>query len=261
MPYLFIILFLLLTCHGVTAQENRTLSLDIDLDVGVVDRPLDLEITVNNHGFVFLLPATILRPLISQRSTRVQLPAGATSISAFVDEIMLDPADYVVEINCLGCSDTVPQQYFRPEGNVTGLIPSAFINPEDLPPQIDVSLITRAQFTGQIRLLAGQVAERDLVFEIGVFNASSSFEIQNQRVTLNAGENEVSYLFRGLSRSSSTQLEVRASCMACGSVLPRSQTFDELLSTQIDSSDIDFEFDIQTQFFLNGVFEIILVEP
>jgi len=58
MPYLFITLFMLLAYQSVSAQDTRSLSVDINLDVGVVDRPLDLEMTVNNHSFVFIFPNT-----------------------------------------------------------------------------------------------------------------------------------------------------------------------------------------------------------
>jgi len=261
MPYLFITLFMLLAYQSVSAQDTRSLSVDINLDVGVVDRPLDLEMTVNNHSFVFIFPNTILRPITSQQTTLVQLPAGATSITAVINDILPEPVDYTVEINCLNCSDTVPRQYYRPKGNVTGLIDSAYIDPVDLPPQIDVTLITRAQIRGQIRLMPEQIAERDLVFEVSVFNPGSSSALQSEQVILGAGQNDINYVIRGLTRSPTNQLEVRARCLDCGAVVPSEQTFGQLVSTQSDANSIDFVFDTENLFFLHAVLKLILLEP
>ena len=257
----FVPLLLLLMCQGVAAQDTQSLSVDLNLDVGVVNRPLDLEITINNHSFVFIFPATIIRPITSSQSTLVTLPAGATSVTAFLDDLVLDEVDYTVEINCLGCADTVPQQYFSPEGNATGQIDSVFLDPDEFVDQIDVSLITRAQISGQIRLLPGQLAESDLEFEVSVINALTLSELANTQITLAAGQNNVDYLIRGLTRSATTQLEVLARCLNCGGIFPRSQTFSQLLSTQTDSTDIDFEFDTENLFILNGIFHEILSEP
>jgi len=260
MPYLFIALLLSLTCQSVLAQDARSLSVDIILDVGVVDRPLDLEITVNNHSFVFIFPTTIIRPITSSHSTRVQLPAGETSITAFIDDIVLDQVDYTIEINCLACSDTLPQQYFRPEGNATGLINSAFLDPMDFPSQITTSLITRAQITGQIRLVADQLDEQDLLFEVNVINEGSTSVLKSAQVTVAAGQNEVNYVIRGLNRNAS-QLEVLARCLDCDSIVPSAQTFSDLVSAQTDATGIDFEFDTQSQFLFNGIYFLLLSEP
>ena len=260
MRYLLVTLLLLFYCQSAAAQGNRTLSLDINLDVGVVDRPLDLEVTVSNHSFVFIFPNTIIRPLLSQRTTTVRLPAGAQSVTAFIDEILPDPTDYVVEINCISCVDTVPQQYYRPQGNITALGDSAFIDPDDLPSQIDVSLITRAQITGQIRLVADQLAEQDLLFEVNVINEGSTSVLQSAQVTVAAGQNEVNYVIRGLNRNAS-QLEVLARCLDCDSIVPSVQTFSDLVSAQTDANGIDFEFDTQSQFLFNGIYFLLLSEP
>jgi len=242
------------------AQESRSLLINVGLDVGVVERDLSIQATVNNHSFVVItvFPFVAIQPISSQSSVLFQLPKGETEAIVFIEDILADPVDYSVEFNCLNCVDTVPRQFYRPDGNSTTLAGATFIDPEDLPLQISSDLITRAQISGQLSLLAEQTIDRELVFEVAVSDFSTGNVLQSQRVRLMAGENSVNYIFRGITRNAFVDLELSARCVTCIGISPISQRFNQVLSTQSDSQDIDFIFDAEAGFLLNGVLDLIL---
>ena len=260
MARLFIFIFLALASPHLLAQETRSLLVNVGLDVGAVERDLSLQATVNNHSFVVIsvFPFVAIRPITSQNSVLFQLPKGETEAIVAIEDILLDAVDYTVEFSCLNCADTVPRQFYRPSENSTALAGATFIDPEDLPLQISSNLITRAQISGQLSLLAEQTVDRELVFEVAVSDLTTGNVLQSQRVTLMAGENSANYRFRGIIRNALVDLELSARCISCFGISPISQRFNQVLSTQADSQAVDFIFDAEAAFPLNGVLDLIL---
>ena len=257
-----LILFIGLVIYSVqgAAQEDRSLIINLGLDVPSIDRDLDLEITVSNHSFVVvsIFPFVSIRPITSQQRVFTRLTAGQSEVLTTVQQILLDTVSYVVEINCLGCTDTVPRQFYRTEGNTTASVNSTFINPEDLPEQITTRLITRAQISGQLSLLPDQISERNLVFEVSATDVVTGTIVGSQIFNLGAGESSVNYFLRGITRRPTDEIEVVVRCRQCIGVLPNIQTFDQTFSTQEDVFAVDFVFDAQAGFLINGVLDLIL---
>ena len=243
------------------AQESRSLVVDLSLDVGQVERSLSLQVTVFNHSFVVVsvFPFVAIRPITSEVSTLVQLSSGQRRVTAVVEDILADTVSHRIQIECLNCSDTIPRQFYRPEGNTISMPNSIFLNAEDLPAQIESNLITLAEIGGQISLINGQSLDRDLVFEVSARPVLTGSELQSQTVTLEVGQNSVAYLLQGLTRNTN-DIKISARCMACRGVAPVSQIFPQALSTQANLRGIDFNFDADAVFRLNGVLDIILHE-
>ena len=256
----FLFIFLALSSQHVYAQQTRSLTVDLSLDVGIVERTLPLQVRVTNHTLVVIsiFPFIALRPITSERSVQLELPSGAGQITALIDGISTDTVSHRVEITCLGCADTVPTQFYRAEGNTTSMPASVFINPQDLPTQVTSRLITLAQISGRLSLLPSQVNEEELEFEIAAVDSVTGSIIGSQLVLLPAGENFVDYQLRGLSRQINNLLEIRARCISCAGIFPLFQSFPQTLSTQSDSQSIDFLFDAEPSFKLNGVLYLIL---
>lgn len=261
MRRIFIFILLLIFYSPLFAQDTRSLVVNMSLDVGSVERSLSLQVSVRNHDIAIIPPFfLILRPITSERTVLVQLPAGQTDVSVLVDEILPDPVIYSVQIQCLDCDDTIPTQFYSPQGNTTSMPDSIFIFPEDLPAQINTNLITRAQISGTIELLVGQSADRELIFELSAVDLLTGLELQSRRVSLMPGMSSVDYVLRGLIRQPFDNTELQVRCIRCAGALRFPQVFPQVLSTQVDLQGINFSFDVNPDFRLNGVLDIILHE-
>jgi len=222
------------------AQTTRTLEGRIDLDVGSAVKDLALDIVVNNHSFVVLPPAfTIVRPIQSSVITRVNLIEGQNSVSYFLNDIINDPVDYTVQIRCIGCADIIPTQIYTPEGNQFGFPNAAFIDPGDLPAQLNLNAISRAVISGQITLQ--NPAERDLSFTISIIDPANPNIIlaTNGSLEISAGDSNIDYQFTNLARSNDS-FQVQFRCKNCFGHARSIQTFERLLSAQTNHSNIDF---------------------
>lgn len=237
------IFLVLLTCSwSVTAQTNLSLQGTVFFDVPPA-RDITVEISVRNHSFVVLPPPLgFIRPITSSVMTVVSVPNGSQSISYLIEDIEPDPVDYTIQIKCLGCSGTVPTQYYTMNGNATGLVNSAFIDPLDLPSELNLNLITRGMISGEIELL--NESSQDLEFIVEAFdNNVPEFAIaQSPPIVLPAGELIVDYQIRGIRRNN-VQLRLEAKCENCFGRARKPQTFERLLSSQEDHNGINFSFE------------------
>ena len=82
----FLFIFLALSSQHVFAQHTRSLTVDLSLDVGTVERTLPLQVRVTNHSFVVIsvFPFIALRPITSERSVQLELPSGAGQILSLI---------------------------------------------------------------------------------------------------------------------------------------------------------------------------------
>ena len=184
------------------AQDTRSLSGTLRLDVGPSDNDRNIEITVRNHLFIVIPPNfTILRPILSSESVIVQLAEGSSQVSYSIDNIITDPVDYSISVRCLGCAIDIPNQFYTPNGNTFGLGLTAFIDPQGLPDTLDLTAITRAKIDGEIVL--NEVSDRDLQFELTVFSSENADDILStiSPIILASGQESVSYSIKGLNRS------------------------------------------------------------
>lgn len=230
----------MLFANMVHAQTTRSLEGLISLDVAPAVRDLTLDIIVNNHSFVVLPPPFgILRPIQSSVSTRIQILEGQTNANYVLDGIIDDPVDYTVQIRCLGCSDIIANQSYTPSGNRPGFPFSAFIDPDDLAPQLNLTALTRAVISGQIVLRT--TSERDLSFSVTVSPVSSPSIIlaKDDAITIAAGASTAVYQLTGLARTNSA-VQVNVRCNNCLGVARRTQAFERTLFTQTNHRDIDF---------------------
>ncbi len=248
------------------AQQTRSLDGAITLDVGQIDRDLTLALTVNNHNFVVLPTFAFIRPITSSRTVTVDFLAGADQMEFTIDGIIENPVDYSIEIQCLGCSDSVPRQYFTQGGNLLGLVGAAFIDPDDLASSIDISLISRSQISGVIQLQtpqeAPQVADRDLSFVVDAVVPNAGGQAQqlllSQTVMLSAGESQAAFILRGISRSTQPGVSLVARCQSCLGVLPRQIQSEQLFSALVDHTGVEFIFDSNATPTITGAIDLIL---
>ena len=242
-----LLLFLgLVLCSAVASPsaigQTRSLGGSLQLDTGVAAEDLRLEITVNNHIIIVQPPFSITRPITSSESTEVVMLAGQDSIDYLVTDILPDPVDFTVQISCLGCSSSIPDQYYSMGGNRLGLQSDVFIDPEDLPELLDFNVISRARISGTIDL--GAVAERDLMFAISVASNVLPERIYQSgtTVTLPNGSTRVDYQLLGLNREIGDDLfRVVLQCLNCSASSAVAQLFPTALSPLQNHSGIDFQ--------------------
>ncbi len=237
-----IVLIMLTYSWPATAQTGLSLRGLASFDVAPINT-LTLEISVRNHSFVVLPPPLgFIRPITSSVMTVVSVPSGSQSISYLIEDIEPDPVDYTIQMKCLGCSDIVPTQYYTMNGNATGLVNSAFIDPLDFPSELNLNLITRGMISGEIELL--NESSQDLEFIVEAFDSNvPEFAIeQSPPIILPAGELIVDYQIRGIRRNN-VQLRLAAKCENCFGRARKPETFERLLSSQEDHNGINFYFE------------------
>lgn len=224
-------------------QTTRSLSGNVVIDVGTIDRDLNIELTVSNHSFVVLPTFTIIRPITSQRSTTVQLPAGQTSAAFIIDEIILDPVDYSIRIDCLSCRDSITLQYVAEPQNLTVLAGDAFLDPDQLPAEIEIELLSRAQFSGSIALFNDQLAADDLQFEVTAIAPQQNDRVlQSSRLVLTQGQNQVGFVLRDIDRNIPGGVQILARCLGCIGVFPGVQRLSQTFDPASDQQNILVQF-------------------
>lgn len=240
---LLFISLLIAALHANTslAQSSRSLSgiLTLDVNPSNVDRTLLL--TVRNHAFVVLPTFAISRPIISSRSVTVQLLKDRSSVNYSIDNILTDPVDYSIEIDCLSCTDDFPLQYYAPNGNSLALTNSIYIDPEDLPTVLNITAITRAHISGEVML--DRISDENLTFTLSVLSAKNPALVFQTRspIVLPVGQRSVLYSVSGLRRAiGSDRFRVQLQCISCVGPSRRPQTFSQLLSPNENHTDIDF---------------------
>lgn len=223
------------------AQSMRSLSGTITLDVGpsAIDRTL--LVTVRNHSFVALPSGAILRPIISSRSTAVELPKQSSNINYSINDILTDAVDYSISIECTSCTNDFPLQFYAPDGNRLGLTNSTYIDPDELPDELDITAITRASISGEITL--DRTAERDLGFRLTVVSSQNpAFIFQTSSpIRLSLGQRSTSYSVSGLNRAiGSDQYRLQLQCVNCMGASRQPQIFSSSLSPNENHSEINF---------------------
>lgn len=223
-------------------SQTRSLSGSIILDAGPSEVDRAIVVIVRNHSFTVLPPSfSILRPVTSTESTLVFLPQGSSSVDYSIDGIISDPSDHSISIQCLGCSNNFPTQYYTPTNNRFTLGGSAYIDPSDLPSTLNITAITRTSISGEISL--GRVAERDLNFSIDIFSVNNpelSYKTLSS-IILPTGMSGIAYSVTGLNRSIGLdQYGVRLQCNNCFGSSRRPQIFDRQLPANQHYSLINF---------------------
>jgi len=240
-------------------SQTRGLSGVVELDSGIAFGDFRLEITVNNHSFVVIPPSfTIIRPITSSESVEVTMFEGDRLVEYSVNDILLDPVDYTVQIRCLGCSEFVPLQYYSPDGNRFGFSNSVYIDPEDLPEELALTAISRAVIEGTISLQ--KLPTRDLKFALSVVRDSDpSFVYQvGPVVTLLRGATSVDYEIAGLNRNvSNNQFRVQLRCINCFGPSARAQLSTAALSPLENHSDVNFQLMGEGSFAIGSMIELL----
>lgn len=227
---------------GSTAwAQTRSLSGRLSLDIGPSDIDRTVMISVRNHSFLVLPTFTILRPITSIESTTVTLATGSASVDYVINDIIADPIDYSISIECIACSNNLPTQYYSPEGNRFGLSNSVYIDPDELPNVLNLMAITRASISGDITL--DRIADRALNFRVTVFsidNPNISYKVLSS-ITLVPGMSTTSYSVSGINRAIGTdRYGVRLQCINCFGASKRAQVYDGALSPSENHSSINF---------------------
>ena len=222
--------------------QTRSLSGRLSLDIGPSETDRQIMITVRNHSFVIIPPTfAILRPVTSLESTIVSLTKGTTNVDYVINDIITDPVDYSISINCIACSDSLPTQYYSPSGNRFGLSGSAYLDPDELPDVLNLTATTRASISGEITL--NRVADRKLNFSVTVFsrnNPSILYKVLSP-IPLTSGMATTAYTVVGIDRAiGSDQYGVRLQCINCFGRSKIAQVFDEALSPNENHSSINF---------------------
>ena len=227
------------------AQEQfRSLSGELNLDVGVAQQDLNLRVTVRNHSFVVIsvFPFIALRPIMSEVSDTIFIAKDTSSADYSISQIIEDPVDYTIKIECLACKDIIPTQYYAPSGNSFGLPNSVYIDPADLPAVLNVELISRAQIAGEIELAGNMVSKRDLVFTVSAVNADNPAIVYQSinDLVLAQGESSVAYQLTGLSRTVSPGYRVQLQCTNCFGRSAQKQTSSDVLTGGQNHQAINF---------------------
>lgn len=223
-------------------SQTRSLSGSLSLDIGPSEFDRKILITIRNHSFVIIPPTfAIIRPVTSLESTMVTLTKDSTSVDYVINNIITNPVDYSISIDCIACSNDLPTQYYSPEGNRFGLSGSAFLDPDELPNILNLVAITRASISGEITL--DRIADRALNFSVTVFsidNPNISYKVLSP-VTLAPGMSTTAYSVTGLNRAiGPDQYGVRLQCTNCFGVSRRVQIFDRALPPNENHSSINF---------------------
>lgn len=239
---IYIFLCTLFVSGVAEAQSTRTLSGTLTLDVTPSQIDREIEITIRNHAFVVIPPNfAILRPITSSESTIITMPAGSSRVNYSLSNIITAPVDYSISIRCLGCASDFPLQYYTLSGNTFALGLSAFIDPEDLSSQLNITAITRATIKGEIAL--EQIAERNLRFTITVFSEQDSGRAIKtvSPITLQAGTKAVAYSITGLDRAIDLdRYRVKLKCINCSGQSAKVHVFLNALSPNQNHSNINF---------------------
>ena len=222
--------------------QTRSLSGSLSLDIGPSDIDRQIVITVRNHAFVVIPPTlAILRPVTSLESTTITLPKGSVNVDYLINNIINDPISYSISIECIACSNDLPTQYYSPSGNRFGLSGSAYLDPDELPDELNLIGITRASISGGITL--DRTADRTLNFNLTVFSINKpdlSYRVLSP-ITLAPGMSTTDYSVTGLNRAiGSDQWGVRLQCINCFGASRRVQVYDRALSPNENHSSINF---------------------
>lgn len=221
------------------AQSTRQLTGLVNLDVGPATENLTIDITVNNHSFVFAPIIGIIRPIQSSVTSRIQIVKGSFSGNYALAGIIDDPVDYTIELRCVNCADLIPRQYYSANGNTLGLANSAFIDPDELPEQLNITVISRAVIAGKVELL--KPSKRDLSFTVDVVSANNPLVSLSSipAITLAAGQTNTDYQVKGLRRDDGPFL-VKLRCNNCYGQARAERIFGQQLSGTSNHADIDF---------------------
>lgn len=245
---LFISLLMAIVLSDIAFAQTRALSGRISLDIGPSEVDREIVISVRNHSFLVVPPTfAIIRPVQSTESTTITLAKGSSSANYEINNIISDPVDYSIAIQCISCSDDFPIQYYSPTGNKLILIGSSYISPKNLPDVLNISATTRASISGNITL--DRIADRALRFRATVFsiqNPNINYKVLSQ-ITLAPGTNNVAYSITGINRAiGSDQFGVQLQCINCAGVSRKSHIFNAALSPSENHSLINFSVSDQT---------------
>ena len=200
-------------------EEFRSLQGTLSLDVGIAEQDLDIRVTVRNHSFIVLPfpPGFIfLRPITSEVSTIATIETGTANADYSISQIIKEPVDYTIQIECLACQNTINTQFYSPAGNQFGLVNEVFIDPADLPASLNLSLITQAKISGEIQLIDNLISDRDMYFTAAAVNAlNTDIVYQSVDLVLPQGANSVAYAFAGLDRSIAGGYLILLECTNC----------------------------------------------
>lgn len=247
----------------ISSAQTRSLSGVISLDVGTSDIERTIIVSVRNHSITVVPPFfSIIRPVTSVETTTVVLPQGSSSVAYSVQNIISNPVDYSVALQCVNCTDNFPIQYYASSGNRFTLGGPTFIDPADLPSTLNITAITRSTISGDIIL--DQVADRALNFSIDIFSSQRpelSFQTLSS-ITLEQGQRSVSYIVNGLNRSIGLDLYgVRLQCTNCFARSRAPITFERLLSAEQNHSSINFEVTDEESAPIAPILNLLLATP
>jgi len=246
---------LLVASAPLSAQETRTLSGTIKLDAPRLDRDLVLEISVNNHSFVFAPIIGIIRPIQSMVTETVIIPLGENEANYSLQGIVENPVDYSIRISCIECGQIVPNQFYTEGGNKFGLVNSAFIDPNDLPSELPIDVISRASISGSVNLQTP--SDKDLRFTLMVADSNTEAILaSNDQLTIRATDNSANFSIDGISRSS-LGYTVSIRCTNCFGRARKPITFDQQLNPLLNHSNIDFILEDQGKFSLSSILELL----
>ncbi len=223
------------------AQEELSIDLDFSLDQ-VSDRPLRLEVSVRNHGFVVIPPVTIIRPILSSVSQTTMIRANQSSVSLTISGISPEAVDYTIRFRCLNCADSLPTQYYLERDGVVrtsrGLVNDAYIDPAELSSLAAVELETFGYVEGAISLSSERFSSRSPVATVALIDIDSGREASSTKVPLVLGATAPFRLDR-LDRRFVDAYRLRIRCGACD---PRQLSFGQPLSADLNHSGLDFSF-------------------
>lgn len=225
-------------------EEFRSLTGQLHLDVGVADRNLDIRVTVRNHSLVVLsvFPFILLRPVTSKVSATVVMVKGTATTSYSISQIIENPVDYTIQIECLNCNTTIPNQYYTSSGNRFGLGDSAYIDPAELPTTLDIEMISHAKIAGSIELDGTVASKRDLFFTVSAVNSANSAIVYQsiEELVLAQGASSLDYQLTGLDRAISPGYRIQLRCTNCFGSSAQLQTSSGVLSGSQNHQAIDF---------------------
>ncbi len=237
-------------------SDVRTVGGFLTLDT-VIEQPLAIEVSIRNHGFIVVPPSfTVSRPILSAQSIVLNLEQGQQTISFSVPNVSTNAVDYSIRMRCLGCENTLPEQYFTTNGPRRGLGGGAYLAPEALSEQMRLFVETLGVVSGVIESTEGSFS-RSSKLTVSVLDAQSGLEISSQRVALIQGAQSASFSIRALERKQSSGYLLTVACVQC---TKREQSLVRVLDPLVDHNELAFSVRLRRFVGLTAIERLLLDE-
>lgn len=255
-----ILLIYISTSFAQDSNDTLNITGNVSLDFSVAQRDYIVEVTVSNHSFIVIPPGfTIIRPLLSRVRKSVTIPQGQSSIDYEIEGISVDAANYVIDFRCENCNGVFTPQYYTKKGNSFFRNNDIFLDPEDLPTNLNFILTSGVSITGLVSLPDGNNASKDLMFLLSVIDSSNPINVlRRMNIIIPKGNNSSTYSIDGIVRETGlVGFDLALECINCTTGSTLLINHSTTLDSSTDHTDIDFVVDFQDTTYLPAVLHLL----